>query len=392
MTASVPSKNIFIFSGEPSGDLHGGHLVNALRRIDPAIVIQGIAGPRMRMEGVTGPLVMEDFSVMGFTDVIRVLPKLYRYFYLIRDHILKNRPACVVLIDYPGFNLRLAKALRGKGYQGRIVRYVSPSVWAWGKHRIDLMAKSLDLLLTIYPFEKKHFKGKSLEVEYVGNPIAEYIKAHKYESNWITKLTGTVISPEHFVAIFPGSRPKEIESNLPLLLQAASLLKSKHPEMSFGISFQEESRAVLEKELKKHNTLANSTFLIPRQYTYELMKGSRCAMAKSGTVTLELALHGCPSVIFYKLSLLNRFYAKYILKLKLPHYCIVNILGEKAVFPELIESGLSTANLAHQIDNLYRDGAPRQICIEACNAIKTSLGQYDSSLCSAQLVAKAISC
>src|SRR5262249_37561778 len=139
LTNRLAMKKLYIFAGEKSGDLHGSHLVSKLQDISSGLHFEGVAGPKMREQGVKGPLRMEDFEVIGLTDVLISLPKLYKQFYSVRNYILKTNPEAVILIDYPGFNLRLAKSLRDSGYSGKIIQYVSPTVWAWGKHRIDSM-------------------------------------------------------------------------------------------------------------------------------------------------------------------------------------------------------------------------------------------------------------
>ncbi len=157
-----PQRHYFIFAGEASGDLHGGPLVKALKQLNPASTITGVAGPAMRAQGVECLIPMEEFQVMGFSDVLAAFPKLWRQFHQVRDTILTTKPEVVILIDYPGFNLRLAKALRKKGFQGKIVQMICPTVWAWGKNRIHTMVNTLDLLLTIYPFEADCFANTSL--------------------------------------------------------------------------------------------------------------------------------------------------------------------------------------------------------------------------------------
>lgn len=373
-------KKIFIFVGEPSGDLHGSYLVKALKASLPGFSFEGVAGPRLRAEGVTGDLVMEDFEVMGLTDVLLSLPKLVRHFYRIRNHIVSTNPSAVILVDYPGFNLRMAKALRKKGYKGKIIQYISPTVWAWGKHRIDEMAKTLDLLLTIYPFESTCFDDTSvsrLNHRYIGNPLCEYLKEYRYDQTWLEK--SGIPNAANLIAIFPGSRKGEIVRNLPLLLAAAALYKEKHPEALFALSCTQNSVQEYLQEHPLQPILQNSLFFVPKEYTYELMRNCRTAIAKSGTVTLELALHLRPTVVIYKLTLLNRLYAKHLLKLNLPHYCIVNILGGKEVFPELIEKGLSPANLHQLLEELNADGEKRTACIHQCNEIHKALGINNAS-------------
>lgn len=385
------SKHIFMFAGEPSGDLHGSRLTRILKEKSSEISVEGVAGPKMRQEGVYGPLTMEDFEVMGFTDVLRAFPKLYSHFYCIRDTIIKSIPDAVVLIDYPGFNLRLAKSLRAKGFQGKIIHYISPSVWAWGKHRIVGMEKTLDLLLTIYPFEAAHFSKTTLNVNYVGSPLQEYISRHSYDAQWQKKLG--IPHSKQLVALFPGSRKGEIARNLPIILEAASTLKENNPEVIFGIScFNYATQQFLDEHLEQFPILKNALYRIPKDYTYELMKDSRCAIAKSGTVTLELALHQCPTVVVYKLSLMNRFYAQYLLKVNLPFYCIVNILAQKEVFPELIENGLTPQNLYEQTQSLLRDGTKRETCLETCREIDKSLGTNDANTKAAEAILRVIQC
>lgn len=378
-------KKLFVFAGEPSGDMHGGNLAREILNIAPNIRIEGVAGPKMRAQGVTGPLTMEDFAVMGVSDVVRSLPRLIRQFYQVRDAILKAEPEAAVLIDYADFNLRMAKALRKHGYKGKIIQYISPSVWAWGKHRIGEMAATLDLLLTIYPFELDYFTKTSLDVKYVGSPVKEQVCGYKYNNNWKDVLS--IPHSQPLVALFPGSRKNEIDRNLPIILAAAAKLSRKYPEAIFGIScFNENARTFINNAISGFPEFKGNIELIPKEYTYELMRDSRCAVAKSGTVTLELALHQCPSVAVYKTSQINRWYAKYIMKAILPYYCIVNILAGKEIFPELIKSGLNADGLYRLLDNMYSDSPERKKCIHACQALTSSLGTKNTSASAADAI------
>lgn len=384
---SFSSKKIFLFAGEPSGDLHGSHLAHRLSSEVPGAVLQGVSGPNMRGKGVVGPLCMEDFEVMGFSDVIKALPRICRHYYTTRNYILKGNPDAVVLIDYPGFNLKLASGLRDKGYKGKIIHYISPSVWAWGKHRIKKMESTLDLLLTIYPFEASYYADSPLQVEYVGSPLKQYIAEYPYKEDW-KEATG-IGKGEKIVALFPGSRQGELKRNLPILLEAASLLKTKYPESIFAISAAtDEARKQIMEEAKQFPFLKESLHIVPKKFTYELMRESTCAIAKSGTVTLELAIHECPTVVFYKLSLLNRLYAKYILKLNLPFYGIVNILAGKELFPELIENGLSAENLARRTGAFLDGSSSRNECIKGCQSVKQLLGSGNAGSQAAKAIAK----
>ncbi len=387
----MKNQNLFVFAGEPSGDLHGANLLKALRKQLPMLEISGVGGKDMRAEGIHSVLHMEDFEVMGFTDVLLSFPKLFKQFYHIRDHILAQQPAGVILIDYPGFNLRLSAALRKKGYQGKLIQYISPTVWAWGKHRIDQMAANLDLLLLIYPFEKAYFAGSLLNAQYVGHPLGEILQKHSYHPTW--KETVGIPTSADLIAIFPGSRKSEIRRHLPLMMQSAQMLKNRHPNLRFAVSCAQDSVAsILQQEIQRTSLrLQEDVFLVPKSFSYELMRDSHTAMAKSGTVTLELALHNRPTAVIYNLSCLNRLFAKYFLKLNLPYYCIVNILAGKQVYPELIAQGLSSQNLFTQMSHLYA-GDERMACMEGCKQMQAILQKQNASDSAAILIKDLLSC
>ncbi|MEI8124222.1 MAG: lipid-A-disaccharide synthase [Parachlamydiaceae bacterium] len=379
------SKRIFVFVGELSGDLHGSLLVRAIKEKCPGIHIEGVAGPRMRAENVQGPLVMEDFLVMGLSDVLRALPRLFKHFFTIRRTILETSPDAVILVDYPGFNLRMANSLRKKGYSGKIIQYISPSVWAWGSYRAIEMAKTFDLLMTIYPFEAPYFSKTTLKVDYVGSPVKEQIALHQYKDDWKSEVG--IPDSKQIVALFPGSRSGEIKRNLQIILEAAVLLKQKHPEVIFGISCADDFlEQMLHQVIDRFVELKNSIFIVPKKYRYELMRDSRCAVAKSGTVTFELALHQRPTVVVYRLTPLNRFYAKYILRTNLPFYCIVNVFLGNEIFPELIKKGLTAANIFGHLRSLYSDSPEREQCLKGCQRLSQKIGSSRTSIRAAESV------
>jgi lipid-A-disaccharide synthase len=390
---NISTPDLFLFAGEQSGDLHGSHLMKALKDILPGVSLFGVGGPGMRAQGLETVIPTEDFEVMGFTDVIRSFPKLYRQFCTVRDLILARNPAAAILIDYPGFNLRLAKALRTQGFKGKIIQYVCPSVWAHGKGRIQHMANTLDLLLAILPFEPSHFIGSGLKTAYIGNPLQEYIQNYYYQEDW--KLQMGIPAKIPLVALFPGSRPAEVQRNLPDILEAVLRFKKEEDNVCFGLSctHAETVRLVADRLLGSGLKVNKDLFFVAKTHTYELMRDSRCAVAKSGTVTLELALHACPTVVVYKLTWLNRFIAKYVLKLKLPHYALANILAEQAVFPELIAQSVSPDRIASHLQSLYHDEAEaRKLCLAGCAKVQKLLTQTQASQSAARLVRELISC
>lgn len=356
------SRSCFIFAGEPSGDLHGGHLMRALRQ---EFHFWGVGGKEMRAEGVELLLEMEQFRVMGFIEVLKNFMKIRKNFYLVLRAILEKNPDCVLLIDFPGFNLRLASALRKRGYRGKIVHYICPAVWAHGKGRIAAMASSLDLLLTIYPFEKQLFQHTGLRVEFIGNPLLEEVGKTAVPT-WNLPKEGEVIS------LFPGSRKEEIQRHTHLLLAAAALIKRDFPHLLFALSCSsEESAPFFETAIQAASLRLNQDiYIVESRWNYALMERSKTALAKSGTVTLELAFRLIPTVVIYAPSLLNYLIAKKILRISLPFYCIVNILAGREIFPEIIQTKITPEQIARAASELHTDPKKRNNALMGCEEVK----------------------
>jgi lipid-A-disaccharide synthase len=350
--------DLFIIAGEVSGDQLGEGLLQALYKKNPALKIIGVGGPKMRAAGMEVIYPMEDLQVMGFVDVLFALPRLIKKFYKTVDAILKAQPKIVVTIDYPGFNLRLARTLRKKGFRGKICHYICPSVWAWGKKRIPMMAENLDLLLSVLPFEKKLFAATKLRVEYIGHPL-------------IQKIVPQETFDSHLIAFFPGSRTKEIERNLPYFLR----LIEKLPTYRYVVSVaQEKYRPLIQKMTPK------ATLVTPAQ-----LKNLKpfLAVAKSGTITLELALKEIPTIVTYAISPLDLFLAKYIFKISLPYYALPNLIAGKEIFPELIGPALTDESLLCEVKNLMHT---LDRCREKCRALRSLFGSENADNQSAQLI------
>lgn len=379
-------EDLFILAGEKSGDLLGANLFHSLKKEHPSLRVTGVCGRKMREAGVECFLRSEAFEVIGFVETLLSYPKIRRNFFTVRDYILANTPKVVVFIDYPGFNLRMAKELRNCGYKGKLVQYVSPTVWAWGKGRIEVMAENIDLLLTIYPFESSCFVDSPLPVTYVGNPIRESVAKYSYEKEW-KKIFG-IDEKKKVVALFPGSRKKELDLNLPYQLAVAEKIKKHSDDVCFVLSCAHDKIIpIMYKHLKKNSLQLNKdVFLLPKAYSYELMKDAYVAIAKSGTVTLELALHRCPSVVMYKVGWINRFIARYVLRLNLPHFCIVNILQKKEVFPELIAKKVSIKSLYAAFQSLFCEEKIRQECVQSCIDLEKQLPETQASANAAQAI------
>jgi len=335
--------DIFMVAGEMSGDLLGSHLIEGLLAKRNDLDIVGIGGPKMRAQGLYPTTPLEELQVMGFIDVVKHLPHLYKVFKTTLNTILHLNPKAVVTIDYPGFNLRLAKALRKRGYQGKLCHVVCPSVWAWGKDRIETLAHHYDLLLTLLPFEKNLFKENSLRVEYIGHPLAKQI-AFEHAPD------------ENLIALYPGSRSHEIEKNLPYFLRLIPKLPSNY-RYSISLS-QEKYRPLIRKQ-------TSFPFLTPADKP-------AFALAKCGTIALELGLKGIPTVVTYKISPLDVFLAKKVFRINLPYYSLPNLILNHQLFPELIGPALSDNSLFEATTTLLKLHNLRACHLE-CQKLKTLL-------------------
>lgn len=351
----MSQENIFICAGETSADLYSAMLLVELQKALPAVHFWGVAGPSSR--GLIECVIpMEKFQVMGLTDVLKALPRLVRNFYALSGMILERKPKMVLIIDQPSFGLKLAKQLRKKGYTGKIVQFVAPTVWAWKKERADEMAKYFDLLLTLFDFEPAYFAHTTLKAVFVGHPISELIAKDSSHSLFL--------DPDRPVlSIFPGSRPAEIKRNLAKQLEAAKLFCKKFPATQIAVSVASQEDILPD--------MLSGMLVVPFNARYELMKKSHLALAKSGTVTLELALHQVPTVVTYELSYINYLMAKYIMKVdKMPFFSIVNILCGKEVFAERIHPPVTSEDIETALETWQNNPQAYAECVQECLELK----------------------
>lgn len=354
--------DIFIIAAEPSADLYGSQLILELKTLRPELKISAVAGPRMRQLAIEALFRMEDLQVMGFLDVIAALPKLICQFFRIRNRILRLPPRAVICIDYPGFNLRLERSLRNKGFKGKLIHYVCPTVWAWGKGRIPRMVETLDLLLTLFPFEKECFSSTKLSVQYIGHPL-------------ISQIPQTIKTDEPVLAVFPGSRETEIRRNFSLQLRVAQMLSKRDERLKIAVSIAHTDHEPLLHSLAKGVPI---TFY-PHQKNNELMQIARVAIATSGTVTLELALHEVPTVVNFAIRPLDLFLAQKIFQIHLPYYCIVNIILMESIFPELFGPNLTEKQLFYWAQSFWTDEEARKSIKNGCLRLRKALGNQAAS-------------
>ena len=369
--------DLFIFAGEASGDLHGEKLLQELYALNPTLRIKGVGGPRMRAVGMECLFEMEEFETMGFIDVLFAIPKLYKKFHILKEDILNNQPKGVVTIDYPAFNLRMANALLREGSCSKRIHYICPKVWAWGKQRIPKMERSLDHLLTIFPFETPLFSKERLKTTYVGHPLIARIENHLYDPNWHKEYG--IERESTIISIFPGSREKEVLRNLPIQMKVAEALQETDPSLVIALSCAQQKLRPLFK-------VKENVRMIESKHSYELMRASHLALATSGTITLELALHHIPTIVTYALHPIDLFIAQHLLRIRLTHFSLPNIIYNGEVFPELVGPLLKEQTLLNKAEEFMLSECLRSQCIEKCKKLKDFLGKKNASQEAAQII------
>ena len=328
---------ILISAGEASGDIHAAAVTAALKKIDSAIEVFGMGGDALRAAGGEVLFDIKDHGVMGFVEVIKKLPDLFKLrsdFARVMD---ERKPDCLVVVDYPGFNMKLAKVAHDKGIP--VVSYIAPSAWAWNKGRANNVAKIVDKVACIFPFEYDVYKEAGAPVEFVGHPLLDIVKPawERTEAEaWVGKQPGHPL-----VLLMPGSRLMEIEKMLPNLLAGAKLLKKQLPEVQFAMP----RAGTIPLELLQSKIKASGLDIkITEGHNYDLFSVADLALATSGTVTLEAALCGLPSIIVYRTSALNAFIARRVINI--PNIGLPNIVAGRQILPELLQENFTPANVA----------------------------------------------
>jgi lipid-A-disaccharide synthase len=359
------SASILIIAGEPSGDLHGARLVRAIRAQRPDLTFYGIGGDAMAAEGVALRWHVRDMAVMGFTEVLARYGFFRRVFHQMLHEVKQTQPIAVILIDYPGFNLRFAARVHGPGT--KVIYYICPQVWAWGRGRIPKMARDIDRLITIFPFEKKHFRGTGLNVEFVGHPLVDEAGAV-----FTAPMSALPWQGEPRVALLPGSRKHEIERILPTMWRAAGCIQSRCPEASFILAAAKPEQEALIRRVVARLSGGPSRWSIVTEQTTSVLRQAKATMVASGTATIETALMRCPMVICYRVSALSYMIGRWLIKV--PYIGMVNIVAGKKICPELVQSALTPEKLCEAMMPLLHDGIERGRMLQGLDEVKEKLG------------------
>jgi lipid-A-disaccharide synthase len=344
---------IMVVAGEASGDMHAAKLVNALREAAPEIsfVFFGATGPHLRDTGVETIVRADDLSIVGIPEIAKALPTFLGAFQRLKAAATVRRADAVILVDFPDFNLRLARSLKKKGL--KVFYYISPQLWAWRKYRIGIVRKYVNLLIAILPFEKDWYARHGVEhVEYVGSPLAREVHADTSKDEFCLKYG---FDPSRqIVSLLPGSRHKEIVRILPLMLETAAIMAESRPDIQFIIALASE-RARNDTEIalnsaKKKFKLHELSILVGE--TFDTLNASDAAAVTSGTATLETAIIGTPMAIVYKTSALNYKLLRPLISVE--HFGLVNLIAGERVAKEMIQDDFTAKGLADELFRLLR--------------------------------------
>jgi lipid-A-disaccharide synthase len=379
-----------IVAGEPSGDAHAAALVQALRDEAPDTQFEfyGATGEMMRKAGVESIVSSDELAIMGILEVGRVLPKFWRAYQALKRVAIERQPNAVVLVDWPEFNLRLARALHRRGL--RVVYYISPQLWAWRSYRVRNVRRDVDLLLAILPFEPAWYKERGVEhVEFVGHPLLGEVYSRSTREDFCVRHRLDAARP--VIAFLPGSRHKELERILPPMLDAISLLSQSRPEAQFVLALapnraQAEAQAHIDAAHRNGTRMPETLRLIQHQ-TREALAAADAAAVASGTATLEAAMLGTPLVIVYKESAINWHTLGRLITAE--HFGLVNLIAGERIVTELMQDELNGERLAAEIITLL-DEERNQALRKRLREIVALLGAGEASRRAANVILKAL--
>ena len=366
---------LLMVAGEASGDTHGAELIKALRQMHPRVRIIGVGGPRMAAAGQEQLFDLAAHAVLGLAEVLKHYFKFRSFFHRVLNLARRERPDAVILIDYPGFNLRLAAKLRREVPGSRTIYYISPQVWAWKAGRVEAMKRDIDLLLAILPFERAWFaqKAPKLNVQWVGHPMLDRIR----------KVEDTEPNP-HCIALLPGSRKTEAEAHLPVLWEAARLMGAQKPGLKFVLLSPNEE--IQKYSLEIIAKLPAPNFAFEYNIGYAVSHLSRCALAivASGTASLECALVGIPQLVVYQVHPLTYAVGKRLVKVN--HLSMVNVLANEEVVPELLQDRFRPVHVANEALGLLLNKERRETMKRRVAQVVSTLGEPGASQRAAEAI------
>lgn len=367
------SKQILIIAGEASGDLLGAHLAKSLKTLDPTLSLIGVGGKQMQDAGVNIFIDANQLSVVGLFEVFKHLNIILSVRQTLKNRFKKTPPDLVIFIDYPGLNLHMAKHAKKAGIP--VLYYVSPQTWAWGYSRVKNIKKYVDRMVVLFAFEEKLYQRENIPVNLVGHPLVDIAVPSLCRKEAYRQFN--LYPDKPIIGLFPGSRHNEIRRLLPVIVLAARLIQQRMPEVQFILP--------LAPNLSMddiHNYLFPDIKVV-KNNVYNVLPLCNAAIATSGTVTLEIALHQVPFVIIYKVALLTYWLVKNLIQV--PFIGLSNLVAETRVTPEFIQKSATPEAIANEICHLLEDPLYRQHCLTQLKPIKEKLGGGGASMKAARL-------
>lgn len=368
---SVPhTKRILIVTGEASGDLHAANLIRAARELAPGLSFFGVTGERMRAAGCETLLPAEQIAVIGLVEVLRHLPTIWRAFKTVTATFNgPQRPDLLVLVDFPGFNMRLAKAAKRAGIP--VLYYITPKVWAWRQGRAKKLARVVDRLAVIFPFEPEFYRPYNVPTDYVGNPLLDEFA--DYQQRQVTPRP-YIRADRRMVGLFPGSRRSEIHYNFDTLLQAAERLHRQRPEIGFLMPL---AISLDRSDIERRIAESGLPIELIADDIYGVAASCDVVLAVSGTVTLQVALAGTPLAVLYRAAALTFAVAMRVVKIEF--ISLVNIVAERQVVRELLQDAATPEALAAEALRLLEDTAYRAQVCSGLAEVREKLGESGCS-------------
>lgn len=373
----MASKRIMIIAGEASGDLHGSALVREAHSLDPNLQFFGIGGSLMRAQGVETLVDAREMAVVGLVEVLAHFSTIFRAFRKMEKILKQNPPDLLILIDYPDFNLRLAKIAKSAGV--KVLYYISPQVWAWRVGRVKKIARVVDRMAVVFPFEVPFYEKEGLPVFFVGHPLVDSVRPTM--SREAAQTAFSIDPNRRTVGLFPGSRKQEIRTHLPILLESARLLHERFPELQFILPL---ASSLERGDVASFLEDSGLDVTLVEGKGYDVMQVCDAIISVSGTVTLEVALMGVPMVIIYRVSPLTYQAAKRLIRVD--HVGICNIVADRRVVRELIQHEAQPEIIAEEISRILTDSCYADAIRSGLSEVRTRLGRGGCSARVAEIV------
>ncbi|MBO0857471.1 MAG: lipid-A-disaccharide synthase [Chloracidobacterium sp.] len=375
--------SLMIVAGEASGDKHGAKLVSALRVLRPGMRFEffGAGGDEMRQAGVETLVDAREVAIMGAIEIARAMPKLLRVFRRLSDAANQRRPRLVILLDWPEFNLRMARRLKRDGHH--VVYYISPQIWAWRSYRIHAVKRYVEKMLVILPFEKDYYERAGVKVDYVGHPLLDSVRVMATREEFRARHGLDQMNP--VVALLPGSRNSEMKYILPPMVEAAQLLNRSHPHFQFILPLARTFELnEISSQISQISQIGPSKLRVIEQETYNAIAAADLSVVASGTATLETAIIGSPLIVVYRASQLNwRIFHPLI---NTPFVGMPNLIAGKEIAPELLQNDLNGKKLAKLIVEFLSDPERLRRSREDLSEVRKKLGEANASERAANMI------